>query len=207
MGRDSTQGRAARNLLRRSPVTGYSSSRMTAVRHFTCNLCEALCGLRVTVDGGARHRHPRRPGRRLLARPHLPQGPGAARAARGPRPAARARAAHRRGVGADRVGRGARPRRAAGLRDVQRRHGRDAVGALHRQPDRAQPPRLARRAGARARAAHAEPLRPQLAGLEPAPLRVHAGLRRRHCRSPCPTSTAPRTSSSSAPTRPRRTAA
>ena len=57
--------------------------------------------------------------------------------------------------------------------------------------------RIARRSArdrADGRARHEEPLRSQLAGLEPAPLRVHAGVRRRAVDPACPTSIAPTTS-------------
>ena len=57
----------------------------------TCPLCEAGCGLEITLKDEARLAHPRRPGRRLQPRVHLPQGLDPEAAARGPRPPAHAR--------------------------------------------------------------------------------------------------------------------
>ena len=94
---------------------------MVEQQYRTCNLCEAMCGLRVTVDGGAGHRRPRRSRRRALARPHLPEGPGAARAARRSGSAARARAAHGAGLGARSAGTRRSPRRPSGFARGRRR--------------------------------------------------------------------------------------
>ena len=55
-----------------------------------CNLCEAICGLVLTVerDRGPGHRRPRQPRRPAVTRAHLPQGRRPRRRARGPRPVA-----------------------------------------------------------------------------------------------------------------------
>ena len=58
--------------------------------------------------GQPRHGHPARSGGRLLARPHLPEGPRAARAPRRSGPAPDPRPPRGRGLGADLLGRGPR---------------------------------------------------------------------------------------------------
>ena len=66
----------------------------------TCPLCEATCGLEITVADGEVTPHPRRPRRRVQPRLHLPEGLDAEPAPRGPRPAPRAAGAPRRRAGA-----------------------------------------------------------------------------------------------------------
>ena len=150
---------------------------MVERRYRTCNLCEAMCGL---ADDDRRRARDRRAGRRrgpVLARPHLPEGPGDARSARGPGPPAPPRAADGVGVGAGLVGRGdrrgGRPHR-RGAGEVWPARGRRVL----RQPERPQPRRPHDGAGPALGAAHAEQVRRQFPGREPQDLRRAAHVRR-----------------------------
>jgi anaerobic selenocysteine-containing dehydrogenase len=100
---------------------------MGAVRHFTCNLCEALCGLRVTVDGG-RVLDVRADPDDVHARGHIcPKGPALRDLHEDPdrlRAPVRRTAAGFEPIAWD----DALDLCARRLRAVQRRHGRDAVG-------------------------------------------------------------------------------
>ncbi len=119
---------------------------------------------------------PRQRGRPALARPHLPQGRGAGRRLRGPRPAATAGQEGRRRLGRGLLGRGARPdRRRPGTGDQRARAGRRRH--LPRQPQRPLP----RRADPRRRddqdLQDAQQVQRQLGGPDPAPVRGVAALR------------------------------
>ena len=87
----------------------------------TCPLCEATCGLALTMSGDADHRGPRRPGRRVQPRLHLPQGRRARAARRRPRPAARPAGPPRRRAGGRRPGTRRSQAVAAGLGARHRR--------------------------------------------------------------------------------------
>ena len=107
-----------------------------------CNLCEAICGLLLTLEDGRGDRGPRQPRRPALPRPHLPQGRRRSPTSRRPRPAAPPGASVRADgweeIGWDEaIGPGRRPAWPA----PSSAHGRDAVGGLPRQPQRAQPRR------------------------------------------------------------------
>ncbi len=104
----------------------------------TCPLCEATCGLAVTLDGDPGHRGARRRRGRVLPRVHLPEGRLAGRAAPRPRPAAGAAAQAGRRVRRGELGRGVRgdrPAAAAAARRARPGRGRDLrgqpVGAQH----------------------------------------------------------------------------
>ena len=60
----------------------------TETRLGVCNLCEAICGLQLTLTDGPGHRGARQPRRPAVARAHLPQGRCDRRRVRRPRPAA-----------------------------------------------------------------------------------------------------------------------
>ncbi len=59
----------------------------TVLHHRTCPLCEATCGLEIELEGREVKQGPRRRGRRLQRRLHLPEGRQPRRAAQRPRPA------------------------------------------------------------------------------------------------------------------------
>ena len=148
-----------------------------------CNLCEAICGLELTVEGtalGPGDGDPRQPRRPALPRLPLPQGRLARRRAHRPRPAASTRTPRRHGADAEWVeigwdealdlvadGPGRRDQRA---RPQRRRR-------LPRQPQRA----LARlghpRPGHGEDAAHPQPLQRLVGRPDPAPARRLAALR------------------------------
>ena len=135
--------RGARRVARLA-VRGSAGARCDANSPVTklgvCNLCEAICGLRITLEAGAVTGGPGQPRRPALARAHLPQGRRDRRHPRRPGPVASTRTArprHRR-VDRDRLGRGLRPRRRRPGRGDQR-HGAGRGRDLPRQPQRAQP--------------------------------------------------------------------
>ena len=149
-----------------------------------CNLCEAICGLELTIEGtGPEARvtvDPGQPGRPAVARLPLPQGRLARRRARRPRPVAAPRAPRghrsRRRVAGDRLGRGARPgrrrpgRRAQRARPQRRRR-------LPRQPQRALPRLRHPRPGHGEDAAHPQPVQRLVGRPDPAPAGRLAALR------------------------------
>ena len=158
------------------------SAAMRRTVHRVCTLCEANCGLSFEVESNRilqvrpDHDDP------LLARLRLSEGHRDRQGARRPGPPAPARQAQRaRRVRADRLAGGARARGGgpgARPRGARRASGRD----LLRQPDHPQPRRDHAALGGDARARHAQQLRRQLAGHEPAlrdlvlPVRQLAGL-------------------------------
>ncbi len=107
----------------------------TAIR--TCPLCEATCGLEVTVGDERCPARPRRRRGRLLPRLPVPEGRRPQGAARGPRPAAHA-------AGARRATASSSPATwdeafaviAERLPPILAEHGRDAVARVPRQPER-----------------------------------------------------------------------
>jgi anaerobic selenocysteine-containing dehydrogenase len=100
---------------------------MGAVRHFTCNLCEAMCGLRVTVEGG-RVSDVRADPDDVHSRGHIcPKGPALRELHEDPdrlRAPVRRTAAGWEPIAWD----DALDLCAGRLRAIQRRHGRSAVG-------------------------------------------------------------------------------
>ena len=177
----------------------------TTVHHRSCPLCEATCGLEITMRGDAGGAHPRRPGQPVQPGLHLPQGLDPQAAARGPRPAARPadppgrRPGHRH-LGRGQLGRGLRRDRAGPDRGARRPRPRRG-GPLLRQPvgphavGRALQPH--RGQGARVSATCSRP-----APSTRCPSTCRAGCcSAARCSSRCPTSTAPTTCSCWAPTR------
>ena len=175
-------------------------SARTALR--ICPLCEATCGLTLTIDDGRVTARPRRPRRRLQRGLHLSQGRQLRRARRRPRPAdaapwCAATASWSRPRGTRRS-----PRSPTGSARSSASTAATAVGVVPRQPERAhhRGRRCTRRSvdrGAAAPAASSAPARSTrcpstspaaICSATPSPF-------------PCPTSTAPTTWSSSAPTR------
>ena len=113
----------------------------TRDHHRTCPLCEATCGLEITVERATRSCRIR--GDRddvVQPRLHLPEGLDARAAPRGSRSAPRARSI-RRGddpathLGRGHVGRGVRRDRAAACCRSSSEHGRDAVGVYLGNPN------------------------------------------------------------------------
>ena len=103
--------------------------------HFrTCHLCEAMCGIAIELEGDRIVADPRRRGRPVQPRPHLPEGRRAAGRARGPGPAAAAAAAHRRPAGRRSRGTRRSTRSPRGSRAIQRAHGRNAVAVYQGNP-------------------------------------------------------------------------
>ena len=106
--------------------------RATTVHHRTCPLCEATCGLEITVRGEQVVRIRGDRDNPFSQRLHLPEGLDPQAAARGPRPAARPadppgrRPGHRH-LGRGQLGRGVRRDRAGPDRRCSTHHGRDAV--------------------------------------------------------------------------------
>ena len=87
---------------------GFTGTRLTA-----CNLCEAICGLELTLTDGEGHRRSAATPTTRCRGAHLPQGRGAGRRATTTPTGCAGRSAGRSAttVGGDRLGRGARPRR------------------------------------------------------------------------------------------------
>ena len=129
--------------MRRRPPSADRSATRTAFR--TCPLCEAGCGLEITLrpthDGGEEvAAHPGRPRRRVQPGLHLPQGLHAQAAARGPRPPAPPAREARRRVRGGQLGRGLRRDRGPPPAHPRARRPQRLRG-LPRQPDRPQPRR------------------------------------------------------------------
>ena len=153
----------------------------TGTRTGVCNLCEAICGLELTLEDGPGHLDPGQRRRPALARAHLPQGRRARGRLRGPRPAAApdpaGRLRRRREWVRDRLGRGARP----GRRRAGRRHQRprpERGGRLPRQPQR--PLARVRRPTALPMVKalrHPQPVQRLLGRPDPPPVRRLAALR------------------------------
>ena len=108
----------------------------TRLAYRTCPLCEATCGLELTVVGGRRRADPGRRRRRLQPRLHLPQGREPRRAPPRPRPAPAAARARGRTASHEpaTLGRGVRRGRAAASSRSSTRTARDAVGAYVGNP-------------------------------------------------------------------------
>ena len=181
---------------------------VTETVHFrTCNLCEAMCGVAIE-SRTARRRHPRRRGRPVQPRLHLPEGRRARTISTRSRSAAPAAAPRRRQAGTRSAGtrRSTTVASACATRPARARPRRGR--RLPRQPDRPQPRRAHSSASSFARALrHAQPLlgdvgRPAAAHARGAadvrPPAADAGARRRSHRAPA---------RRSAPTRSCRTAA
>ena len=112
----------------------------TETRLGVCNLCEAICGLELTLDRRPGHRRPGQPRRPAVARAHLPQGRRDRRRLRRPRPAAAPRAtggdpATGEVLAADRLGRGASTWSPTGWPATINDHGRDALGIYLGNPN------------------------------------------------------------------------
>ena len=176
--------------------------------HRACTLCEATCGLELRGRGRPHRLGAARRGRRLLAR-----ATSARRASPSPtsttipdrlrrRCGATAAATSSRSPGTRRST--SWPR---GCATIRARHGADAVGIYFGNPIVHNHGAVAAARRAHEGARHAQQLQRGLAGHEPALRRVVLPLRQRRGRSRCRTSTAPTTSSASAPTRTSRTAA
>ena len=109
------------------------------VRHITCNLCEAICGLEVTLDSAAPPIDPRQRGRPAVARAHLPQGVALPDVHEDPdrlrRPVRRTGDDGWREIGWDEALDLVADRLAAAVNE----HGRRRARHLPRQPQRAQP--------------------------------------------------------------------
>ena len=179
---------------------------MAEVRTFSCNLCEALCGMRVAVDGGA---SPRLRGDRddVLSRGHIcPKAPALRELLDDPDRLRHPGRAARGRLGARRVGR--RPRRTSPRASAPCAR----ATATTPSPLRGQPRRSTATAPSLgAQLSHAalgtkNRFDPNSQDSNPrlfACMQVYGDA----LSSPSRTSTAPTTSSSSAPTPPRRTAA
>ena len=111
-----------------------------AIAFSTCPLCEATCGLQITVDRRRGDRHPRRRRRRLQPRLHLPEGRVAQELHEDPdRLRTPARSASPTATCARRRGTRRSPRSTAACPPIQAEHGRDAVAAYLGNPTRPQP--------------------------------------------------------------------
>ena len=105
----------------------------TALR--ICPLCEATCGLELTIEGDRGHRRPRRPRRRVQHGFICPKGATFGAAGRGPRPAAPPAGPRGRRAARGHLGRGLRRGRAGPRRRSWSAHGRDAVGVYLGNPN------------------------------------------------------------------------
>ena len=172
--------------------TGTSVSTRTVFR--TCPLCEAGCGLAITLEEDRGHPHPRRPRRRVQPRVHLPEGLDPQAAPRGPGPDPHAAGEAGRPVRGGHLGRGVRGGRAGAAAGVRRARARGG-GRLPGQPERPHPGRPALRPPAHPGARHAERVLGQHRRPAPQGDRRRDDVRSRRSSSRCPTSTAPTTCS------------
>ncbi len=178
---------------------------MAEVRYATCNLCDALCGLRVTVENN-RVVEVRGNPEDVLSHGHIcPKGPALRELHEDPD---RLRTPMRRtSTGWEPLGWDeALAETAARLRTIHARDGKDAIAFTSAIPPRTATARASARRRSRSRSAHATASTPTrktpIPGCSPA-CRSTAT----RCRSRCPTWIAPTTSSSSAPIPPRPTEA
>ena len=114
----------------------------TTVHYRSCPLCEATCGLEITVRGRTGGAHPRRPARRLQPRASSARrGRPSSSSHEDPDRLRRPLIARRRPTHLDEVdlGRGLRRDRARACCRMLDAHGRDAVARLPRQPHGAHP--------------------------------------------------------------------
>ena len=154
------------------------SATHSTTHYGTCPLCEATCGLEMTLEGREVVKVARRRRRRLQPRLHLPQGREHRRAPRRPRPAHDAAGPPRRRARRGELGRGVRRDRRPARPDPRRRRPqRDR--RLPRQPERPHARRPGPPAGDDQGARHAQRL--QRHQRRPAP---QAGLLRRSCSAP-----------------------